>query len=122
MTTTNKFVIIIQADQQDIGKAVHGLLYGQELHEEGFEVEILFDGAGTQWPGELAKAEHSFNGLYKQVMKSGIIRGGCQACSAFFDTAGDLGEAGMSLVGSDKSGGHIPFAQYIKDGFLPIVL
>ncbi|PZD96346.1 hypothetical protein DNH61_08315 [Paenibacillus sambharensis] len=122
MTTANKFVIIIQANQQDTGKAVHGLLYGQELHEEGFEVEILFDGAGTEWPGVLAKAEHPFHELYKQVMKAGIIKGGCQACSIFFDTTQELGDAGVSLAGSDKLGGHIPFAQYVKDGFLPIVL
>lgn len=32
-TVASKFVIIIQANQQDVGKAVHGLLYGHELHE-----------------------------------------------------------------------------------------
>ncbi|AGN70639.1 hypothetical protein ACVNS2_10935 [Paenibacillus caseinilyticus] len=122
MTSAQKFVIIIQANQQDVGKAVHGLLYGYELHEEGFEVEILFDGAGTEWPNAFSNAEHPFNGLFKQVMKAGIIKGGCQACSGFFDTADDVREAGVSLVGNEKTGGHIPFAQYIKDGYLPIVL
>ncbi|WP_223260653.1 hypothetical protein [Paenibacillus ihbetae] len=63
MAVASKFVIIIQANQQDVGKAVHGLLYGYELHEEGFKVEILFDGAGTAWPNELSKAEHPFNTL-----------------------------------------------------------
>ncbi len=122
MAVANKYVIIIQANQQDVGKAVHGLLYGQELHEEGFEVEILFDGVGTEWPNEWSKAEHPFNGLYKQVMKLGIVKGGCQACSGFFDTTVEIQEAGVALVGNEKSGGHIPFAQYIKDGFFPIVL
>lgn len=118
----NKYVIIIQANQQDVGKAAHGLLYGQELHEEGFEVEILFDGMGTQWPGEFSKADHPFHALYKQVMKSGIIKGGCQACSGFFEVEDEVKEAGVSLVGNEKLGGHLPFAQYMKDGFIPIVL
>jgi len=118
----NKYVIIIQANQQDVGKAVHGLLYGQELHDEGFEVEILFDGMGTQWPNALSKADHPFNPLFKQVMKSGIIKGGCQACSGFFETAGEVQAAGIQLMGNEATGGHIPFAQYIKNGFLPIVL
>lgn len=122
MSVSNKFVIIIQANQQDLGKAVHGLLYGQELHEEGFEVAVLFDGAGTEWPHELSKADHPFNGLYKQVLKSGIVKGGCQACSGFFDVEDEIQEAGISLVGNELTGGHIPFAQYIKDGFFPIVL
>jgi hypothetical protein len=118
----NKYVIIIQANQQDVGNAVHGLLYGQELHDEGFEVEIVFDGLGTQWPNELSKADHPFNALYKQVMKSGIIKGGCQACSGFFEVEEEIKEAGVSLVGNEKTGGHIPFAQYIKNGFSPIIL
>jgi len=122
MSTAQKFVIIIQANQQDVGKAVHGLLYGHELHEEGFEVDILFDGAGTEWPNELSKAEHPFNALYKQAMKAGIVKGGCQACSVFFDKADEVREAGLPLVGEEKTGGHIPFAQYMKDGYVPIVL
>lgn len=120
--SANKYVIIIQSNQQDVGKAVHGLLYGQELHDEGFEVEILFDGMGTQWPNEFSKAEHPFNAVYKQVMKLGIIKGGCQACSGFFAEQDNLKEAGVSLVGNEEFGGHIPFAQYIKNGFSPIIL
>lgn len=38
----NKYLNIIQANQQDMGKAMHGLLYGQELHEAGMEVGICF--------------------------------------------------------------------------------
>ncbi|MDQ0061610.1 hypothetical protein [Paenibacillus harenae] len=119
---TNKVVIIIQANQQDVGKAVHGLLYGQELHEEGFEVEILFDGMGTQWPDAFSKADHPFNPLFKQVMKSGIIKGGCQACSGFFEVAEEVQSTGIQLIGNEATGGHIPFVQYIKNGFLPIIL
>ncbi|MFX3636572.1 MAG: hypothetical protein ACE3L7_21670 [Candidatus Pristimantibacillus sp.] len=118
----NKYVIIIQANQQDLGKAAHGLLYGQELHEAGYEVEILFDGAGTQWPNEFSNAAHPFHALYKQVMKTGIIKGGCQACSGFFEVVEEITGAGVSLVGDEKSRGHIPFAQYINNGFYPIIL
>lgn len=122
MEVINKYVVIIQANQQDIGKAVHGLLYGKELHDEGIEVDIVFDGLGTQWPNEFSKADHPFNALYKQVMKTGIIKGGCQACAGFFDTDDEIIEAGLSLVGNEQTGGHIPFAQYVKEGFTPIVL
>ncbi|MEK3783518.1 hypothetical protein [Paenibacillus sp. FSL R5-0810] len=117
-----KFLIVIHANQQDVGKAVHGLLYGQELYEAGCEVEIVFDGLGTQWPDEFGKPEHPFHALFKQVMKSGIIKGGCQACSGFFEVTEQIENAGIPLIGNEGSGGHIPFGQYVKDGFLPIVL
>ncbi|MZQ85970.1 hypothetical protein GQF01_28100 [Paenibacillus sp. 5J-6] len=119
---TNKYLIIIQANQQDMGKAMHGLLYGQELHEAGMEVELYFDGAGTQWPNEFVKADHSLNPLYKQVMKTGIIKGGCGACAGAFDVVEEVQQAGVKLVGSDANSGHLPFAQYMKDGFVPIIL
>ena len=118
----NKYVIIIQSNEHDVGKAVHGLLYGQELHEAGFEVDILFDGLGTKWPNEFSKADHPFHSLYKQVMKTGILKGGCQACSGFFEVEEEVVSAGLSLVGSEKTGGHIPFAEYMQKGYLPIVL
>ncbi|HZG86529.1 hypothetical protein [Paenibacillus sp.] len=118
----NKYLIIIQAGQQDAGRAVHGLLYGQELHEAGYEVDVLFDGAGTAWVKEFETPEHPFHPVFKQTMKLGILKGGCQACSGFFEVADEVQNAGLPLVGAEGSGGHIPFAQYIKDGYFPIIL
>ncbi|MFT9846042.1 hypothetical protein [Aneurinibacillus sp. REN35] len=119
----NKFVVIIQAGAHDGGKALHGLLYGQELHEAGYEVEILFDGAGTTWVSELEKPDHIFNPVYKQVMKLGIIKGGCQACSGFFDVEDAVGSGvGFAATDESTSGKHIDFAGYIKNGFQPIIL
>lgn len=118
----NKYVIIIQAGQQDPGRAVHGLLYGQELHEAGYTVDVLFDGAGTMWVKEFEKPENPFNPVFKQVMKLGILKGGCQACAGFFEVADDVKNAGIALVGAEASGGHLPFAKYVQDGYFPIIL
>ncbi|QGQ97334.1 hypothetical protein EHS13_21810 [Paenibacillus psychroresistens] len=120
--STNKYLIIIQANQQDMGKAMHGLLYGQDLHEAGMEVEVYFDGAGTQWPNEFSKPDHIINPLYKQVMKTGILKGGCGACAGFFDVEEEVQQAGLKLVGSETNSGHLNFSQFMKDGFVPIIL
>ncbi|ALC82560.1 MULTISPECIES: hypothetical protein [Bacillus] len=118
----NKFVIIIQAGAQDAGKALHGLLYGQELHHAGYEVEIVFDGAGTTWVGEFEKTDHMFHPVFKDVMKLGIIKGGCQACSGFFDVKEEV-KNGVGFAGPEaESGKHLDFAGYIKKGFQPIIL
>lgn len=117
-----KYVVIIQAGPDDIGRALHGLLYGQELYEAGYPVDVLFDGAGTMCVKEFEKPDHPFNSVYKQTMKLGIIKGGCQACSGFFDVDEDLQNAGIGFVGESLSGGHIPFGQYVKDGYIPLIL
>ncbi|MFS0726965.1 hypothetical protein [Paenibacillus sp. 1P07SE] len=122
MQSNNKFVIIIQANEQDVGKAVHGLLYGQELHETGYEVEIVFDGLGTEWPERFGQSEHPFHPLFKQVMKAGIVKGGCEACAGFFEQHEDLVKSGIPLVGKETANGHLPFAEYIRNGYQPIIM
>lgn len=117
----DKFLIIVQAGAQDMGRAVHGLTYGQELHEAGYEVKIFFDGAGTTWVKEFEKADNPFNPVFKQVMKLGIIQGACQACAGFFDVADDVENAGVALV-NETASGHSSLAKYVKEGFYPIVL
>lgn len=93
------------------------------MHQEGFEVEILFDGAGTEWPNEFSKADFPFNQLYKDVMKTGIIKGGCKACSNFHDAQEEMQAAGVQIAAANEDlEGHIPFANYIKNGFFPIIL
>lgn len=64
--------------------------------KKGFEGEILFDGLGTQWPGEFSKADHPMNTLYKKVMKLGIIKGGCQA--SYYETILELGAASSHFL------------------------
>ncbi|MFC3885659.1 DsrE family protein [Bacillus songklensis] len=118
----NKFLIVIQAGSHDVAKAVHGLLYGQELHEAGYQVDIVFDGAGTTWVREFEKTDHPFNPLFKQVMKLGIVQGGCQACAGFFEVASEVEEAGVSLIGEEGNGGHLAFANYMKEGYSPVIL
>lgn len=120
--STNKYIIIVQAGKQDMARALHGLLYGIELHEAGIEAELYFDGAGTYWPTEFAKPDHELNPQYKQALKTGIIKGGCTACSGFFEVEEEMQQAGVPLAGSEASGGHLPFAQYIKEGFIPVIL
>jgi hypothetical protein len=119
---SDKYVVIIQAGSQDAGKALHGLLYGQELYEAGYKVDILFDGAGTTWVKEFEKPDHPFHLVFKQVMKLGIIKGGCQACAGFFEVADEVKDAGVSLLSEASAGGHLPFANYIKEGYFPIIL
>lgn len=116
-----KYAIIIQAGQQDVGRAVHGLLYGKELHEDQYEVKIFFDGAGTHWIGEFEKADFPFHDLYKEVRKSGIITGACAACSNFFDNEEDAKDANVELI-SDSESGQFSLVKLLKSGYTPIIL
>lgn len=116
-----KFLIVIQAGQQDVGRAFHGLTYGQELYDEGYEVKIYFDGMGTQWIKAFDDPSHIFHSVFKEVQKLGIIQGACGYCTSFFDIEEEVNTAGVYIVGGAKDG-HFSFVEHIKEGYTPIIM
>ena len=56
--TSQKYLIILQAgteSHEGMARAVHALLYATELKEAGYEVALVFDGAGTEWANGSSK-------------------------------------------------------------------
>lgn len=116
-----KFLIIIQAGPQDMGRALHGLTYGQELHEAGYEVEIFFDGTGTKWITEFGQVGHPFNSVFITVMELGIVKGACGYCTGFFKLEEEVSEAGIPLSDGAKDG-HLSLAEHIENGFELLIM
>jgi hypothetical protein len=55
----NPVAILVLADTQthgDLGRVVNAMMVAKELKEGGDDVQLNFDGAGTQWPGELSNS------------------------------------------------------------------
>lgn len=121
MAEEKKFLIVIQAGPQDMGRALHGLTYGQELYEAGFEVEIYFDGTGTKWIKEFEQTEHPFHPVFKSVKDSGIIKGACGYCSNYFHIGEDIQQVGIPLKEGAKDG-HLSLAKHIKEGYTLVVM
>ncbi len=116
----DKFLIVVQAGPQELAKALHALLYGQELHEAGYNVQIIFDGAGTTWVKEFKSPEHKYFDVYQHVEKLGIVAGACEYCGNAFGVVEQVKEAGVPLWG--EAGGHPSLVKYVKEGYVPIVL
>ncbi len=49
-----------------MGRMANALTTARELKEEGDEVKVIFDGAGTKWAAELAEG-HKYSELLDQV-------------------------------------------------------
>lgn len=114
-----KIAFIIQASNNEPARALHGLLYAQELHEAGHEVTVIFDGAGTTWVKEFEDPSNRFNPIYKAVKKLGIIAGACEYCAGVYGVADEVKEAGPTL---GERNGHPSIAQLVADDFQLIVL
>jgi hypothetical protein len=119
-----KTVIILQegtdGGAESLGRAVHALLYAQELHENGAEVKLILDGAGTKWVGEFENPDFKYHALYKSVKKSGLVADVCPYCCDAYGVQDAVKTSQLPQIGAYK--GHPSLAELLKQGFTPIVL
>src|SRR3989338_11713843 len=69
-----KFLIILQAgteSHEGMARAVHALLYTTELKEAGYDVVLVFDGAGTEWAKALLDPVNKLHPAYEKLEKLG---------------------------------------------------
>jgi hypothetical protein len=80
----------------DMGRMVNALTTARELKEEGDEVTIVLDGAGTTWVAELSNPEHKYSRLLDEVRD--VIAGACAYCSHAYGVKEDVEAAGLPLL------------------------
>ncbi len=51
----------------DLGRVVNALQTAREFDQAGDDVQIIFDGAGTQWIPELEDEGHDYHAIYDAV-------------------------------------------------------
>lgn len=95
-----KVAIIVTSDPKGgddaLGRALNGLALAHEALRKGDEVEVVFVGAGTRWPGELTKLSHPANGLYNAVR--GSVKGASCGCATLFGAAESAQACGTALL------------------------
>lgn len=96
----SKTAIIIYSDpkpgsEEALGRLFNGLFLAYELKEKKQDVAIIFQGAGTRWPAELAKADHPGHGLYEAVKD--VVAGICGGCADVFGATEDARRTGLKL-------------------------
>jgi hypothetical protein len=114
-----KVAIFVHAGENELGRAVHGLLYAQEIHEAGGEVKLIFDGQGTLWIPRFEDPSHPMNPLYKKVKGLGVIEA-CESCAGAFNVQEDIKKANISS--SKGNDGHASIAELINADYQIITL
>src|SRR5687767_1813577 len=116
-----KIAIIVLSDpkagDEALGRVFNALAVAQEGQERGDEVEVVFNGAGTRWPEELAKISHPANGLYQAVRES--VKGASRGCAAVFGATKGVESCGVTLL-KDKALAGTPglsdIRRYVAEG------
>ena len=84
--------IVLLADKsthENMGRALHALLYAKQAHAAGVDVELIFDGGGVEWAAEFPVHEH-FKDTYQELLAAGVVSGVCTFCAGAFGVTDDL--------------------------------
>ncbi|WP_144901196.1 DsrE family protein [Halobellus captivus] len=112
---TNAAVVILAGTDghDNLGRLVNGLETAKEFAEtEGDDVELIFDGAGTQWIPELEDEDSDYHELYQTVRDSASA---CDFCAGAFGVEDAVSDAGVVTL--DDHDGHPSIRSLVDDDY-----
>lgn len=112
----SKVGIIVLADTEtdgDLGRVVNAMIAAKEFKHAGDEVELIFDGAGTKWPGVLADPRHKSHRLFEQVID--VVSGACGFCARAFEAEDHVHDAKVPLL--EEYDDHPSIRRLVTSGY-----
>ena len=96
-----KAAVIITSDpkagtEEALGRLFNGLAAAYDYKQQGDEVTILFQGAGTRWAGEVTQETHPAYQLYKSVADK--VAGVSCGCADVFGATENAVKSGFELI------------------------
>ncbi|MEG1556298.1 MAG: hypothetical protein RR356_06190 [Bacteroidales bacterium] len=110
-----KIAIIIFADTttvEDLGRVANAFVLADEAIEAKDQLQIIFEGTGTKWIGELENSEHKLHHPYTQL-KSHISV--CKFCAEAFGVKHHAVKAGLAL--RDEYKDHLSVRTLLVEGY-----
>lgn len=111
-----KISVVVLADIEthgDLGRIANALSTAKEASEAGDDVEIVFDGAGTRWIGELSKEDNKMRPTFEALR--GHVAGACDFCSGAFGVTDEIRKAGIDFLSEYE--GHPSLRNRVEQGY-----
>ncbi|MGB9966005.1 DsrE family protein [Halobacterium hubeiense] len=112
---TKAAVVILAGTEShsDLGRLANGLEAAKEFADEPEDdLELIFDGAGTQWIPELEDPDHDYHDLYQSVKDD---TSACDYCSGAFGVEDAVADAGVVTL--DEHDGHPSIRSLVDDDY-----
>ena len=119
-----KYAIVLHSGNETnegMSRAAHALLYAEELAENGYEVALIFDGAGTGWAKVFQSPEYPLHDRYLKIRALGVVEVICDYCATDQGVKDQLGEEQLDLLVHEYRG-HSSLVKWIDRGYRIIVL
>jgi hypothetical protein len=107
----SKVAIVILAGSEgheNMARVTNALQAAREFREAGDELELIFDGAGTQWVEELEDESHDLHEIYSKVSE---VSKACSFCASAFDV--DI----EGVEESAENDGHPSFRELVEEDY-----
>lgn len=95
-----KTAIIVLSDPKNgedaLGRVFNGLAAAYDYKQQGEDVTVLFQGAGTRWIGELNKPEHPVHELFEAVKDT--VAGVSCGCAEVFGATEEIEKSGFDFI------------------------
>lgn len=111
-----KIAIVVFSDtntMEAMGKVSNAFMLALEAVENGDDLKIIFEGAGTKWIGELENEDHKMHELYSGLKDK--ITGVCDYCAQAFGVKSKVEKAGLSLLSEFKK--HPSLRNLFAEGY-----
>jgi hypothetical protein len=100
-----KSAIVVLADPQSgsedaLGRVFNALSAAYDFKQQGDDVTLLFQGAGTRWVGELSKPDHPAHDLFQQVQD--VVGGVSCGCADVFGATDEARASGFDLIKDNR--------------------
>ena len=89
------------------------MVLAREGKDANDQVALIFDGAGTRWPGELDRSDHRAHQLWSDVRDT--VAGACDYCAEAFDATRSVEDASVKLLNEYHR--HPSLRGLLADGF-----
>jgi len=95
-----KAAIIVLSDPKNgedaLGRVFNALAAAFDFKQQGDEVSVLFQGAGTRWIAELGKTDHPAHGLFDAVKDT--VAGVSCGCAEVFGATEEIEKSAFDFI------------------------
>ncbi len=118
-----KTAVIVYSDpkngsEESLGRVFNALAATYDFKQQGDEVTLLFQGAGTRWVGELSQKDHPAHELYESVRDK--VAGVSCGCAAVFGATAEVEKQGLDLIKDNAvpgTSGLPSLRKLVSDGY-----
>ncbi len=118
-----KTAIVVLSDpktggEEALGRLFNALAATYDFKQQGDDVTLLFQGAGTRWAAEITKSDHPAHELYNAVADS--VAGVSCGCADVFGATEDAERSGFDLIKDNPVPGTTGFPSLrnlVADGY-----